>query len=171
MELLTFTAEQEDDAMLLAWRTGTEQGTSHFDVERAADARAWVSIGRVEAAGSSTSERAYAFRDGDPPQGDVYYRLRMVDADGSERWSPIVGGSFRATGPIVFPNPANGAFHVRTGGRPLEVLDALGRSVAFTTAGAQDGIVQVRLPGAMQGVYTVRLGGAGGPLTRLLLLD
>jgi hypothetical protein len=171
LELLAFTAEQDGGSVLLRWRTGSEHGTDHFEVQRSEGILDHTPIGRVEAAGNSVTEQAYTFRDEAPPQGTVYYRLRMVDADGSERWSPVVTVLFHGSVPLVFPNPANGMFLVRTEGRSLEVLDALGRRMPYEQVDAMEGSVQVRLQGARPGLYTVRVGGPGGPVARLLVVD
>jgi hypothetical protein len=171
LELISLTAEPDGPSVLLHWRTGSEQGTDHFEVQRSEGILDHTPIGRVEAAGNSVTERAYTFRDEAPPQGSVYYRLRMVDTDGAERFSPMVHVLRHPAAPLVFPNPANGAFLVRTEGRALEVLDALGRGAPYERVDAMDGSVEVRLQGARPGLYTVRVGGAGGPVARVLLVD
>lgn len=170
LELLSFVAEQEGNGILLRWHTATEENTSHFVVERARNGLAWTPVGRVEAAGHSLSERTYLHRDEAPPAGDVYYRLHMVDTDGSESWSPIVHEYFAPAAPLVYPNPTEGTFHVLTGDADLELHDALGRPVPYVLIGRTDGSAHVRLTDPQAGSYVVRVAGPNGKTVRLMVL-
>lgn len=170
VELLDLHAAQLDDAMMLRWTTATERNTSHFDVERADGQLSWSRIGTVEATGYSVTERSYTFHDEDPPAGDVYYRLRMVDTDGSHQWSSMVKGTFLWNGPVVFPNPTDGTFRVDTKGLPLEILDMLGRQVPHALIARTHGSAHVRLADPQAGSYVARVGGPNGKTVRLMVI-
>ena len=133
-------------------------------------AKQFARIGTVAAAGSSRSARTYALTDGRLPTGaaTLYYRLRLVDADGTFSYSPVrtVALAGAAAGLALYPNPAHGGAASLTGAAPgtvVTVYDALGRPVATTTADAsgtaalalQAGSYPVGLPA---GVYVVRAG-------------
>ena len=169
VELVSFMAEQDDATMLLLWRTATEQHTDHFIVERSNGDNTWTELGVLPSAGHSTSSILYRFVDRTPPEGHVYYRLRMVDLDGSYALSPTVHGFFRSPVPVVYPNPASGRFHVRAGDGALLVLDALGRPMRHQVTGRQGDAVQVWLPEAAPGCYTVHVGGPTGRVEHLVL--
>ena len=114
VQLSAFTAQAEGRAARLTWRTATELHNDHFDIERSRDGVAYTKIGEVKGFGTSSAAHDYAFTDaGAAPVGggQVYYRLRQVDADGRSEFSPVRTLEFGvgAAGPVgflLFPNPA-----------------------------------------------------------------
>lgn len=85
VELVDFTARNQDDRVLLNWSVASETNFSHYEVERSFDAQEYQSIGRVEADASSN----YDFNDTAIFEGKAYYRLRLVDFDGSYSFSML----------------------------------------------------------------------------------
>ncbi|MDO7873514.1 right-handed parallel beta-helix repeat-containing protein [Hymenobacter sp. ASUV-10] len=166
VELMAFTATAAGPAAVrLAWATASERNSARFEVERSTDGRHFGRIGTVAAAGRSSSARTYELPDPNPPvhQSTLYYRLRLVDADGTFSYSPVraVARPGAATGLRMFPNPATTGATTLTGAAPgtvVTVLDALGRPVATATADAA-GTATLALPaGQPAGVYVVRAG-------------
>jgi endoglucanase Acf2 len=161
--LLDFTAQTQGNAVALAWHTASEVNTARFEVERSLDGTAFTTLGSVAARGTSTVASAYASRDASLPAGasQLYYRLRQVDQDGTATYSPVRTVALAAAGGLaLFPNPARTSATL-TGAKPgtaVQLLDALGRTVATTTADAA-GVATLRLPaGLPSGVYVVRAG-------------
>lgn len=90
LDLLDFNAEKRGNLAHLNWSTTTEKNVQYFEIERASDLNGqFESKGRVEAINSELTQN-YEFDDALPESGsEVYYRLRMVDNDGSTRYSPL----------------------------------------------------------------------------------
>ncbi|MCB0793300.1 MAG: T9SS type A sorting domain-containing protein, partial [Flavobacteriales bacterium] len=135
MELIDLTARAADKEVRLDWVTATEHNTDHFRIERSSDGDSFMPIGHQEAAGHSLSQRTYGFQDPEPFNGMNYYRLILVDQDGSVSRSEVVWASFN-TGDVSapFPNPAEDLTLVpieltRQGTVEWRVQDALGRLV------------------------------------------
>ncbi|MGI4869680.1 MAG: hypothetical protein ACRYFX_00725 [Janthinobacterium lividum] len=64
VELTDFTAvAQGPTAVRLAWHTASEQSSDYFAVERSPDGVAFAEVGRVAAAGTSTTPRTYGLLD------------------------------------------------------------------------------------------------------------
>ncbi len=108
VELLDLTARAQEKDVLLEWRTATETNTDRFEVERMDEQGVFRMLGEVAAAGNSTQERRYSFIDPSPYMGVNYYRLRMVDLDGSHEYSETVAVEFHLLNPAAFevwPNP------------------------------------------------------------------
>lgn len=82
-----FNVVKSGATALVKWETVYEENSDYFIIERSDNARTWNAIGRVEAAGSSSSVLSYSYRDFHPLQGNNYYRLRMVDKDGGSKLS------------------------------------------------------------------------------------
>ncbi len=75
---------------MLTWTTETERNGSYFEVQRAASGSLdFESIGRVEASGNTNTLMSYSFED-EKPSSLAYYRLKMVDLDGSYEYSDVI---------------------------------------------------------------------------------
>jgi hypothetical protein len=170
VELTAFTAEAAGPAAVrLVWATASEKNSARFEVERSLDGAAFAKIGEEAAAGNSSTAHAYAYHDAAAPAGQLYYRLRQVDADGTAAYSPVQAVALAATGALTLaPNPTR--THTLAGGLPagaaVEVFDALGRPVLRTRADAA-GQAALALPaGLAPGLYLVR---SGSRTARLVL--
>ena len=73
--LLNFEARAEDKYVMITWFTADEADIDSFIVERSSDAISFNEVGRVKAAGNSSSLLAYALLDKQPSPGVTYYRL------------------------------------------------------------------------------------------------
>jgi predicted dienelactone hydrolase len=113
VELLRFSAARDGNDVVLRWATASETGNIGFIVERAGDAERWERIGFVAGAGSTTQDRAYRFTDRQPQRAQ--YRLRQIDADGSEHLSPAVAVAATNDSPSLHvtctPSPCSIARH------------------------------------------------------------
>jgi len=107
IELLNFDGYQNGYNMELEWSTATESGSSHFEILRSQDGINFDMIGSKDALGESNKLTVYSFVDREPLPGTSYYRLRMVDTNGSEELSSIIAASYELESLSVrmFPNP------------------------------------------------------------------
>ncbi|MCB0787306.1 MAG: hypothetical protein KDC02_24210, partial [Flavobacteriales bacterium] len=126
-------AAEEGAVNRVSWATATESNSSVFEVERSMDGSTFEHIGTVPAAGNSLQTIDYAFFD-DDPGALTYYRLRMVDHDGTWEHSPMVSIFRRSgVGGHVFPVPAVNVVYVPLPDLPMggsaDLLDGLGRRV------------------------------------------
>jgi len=105
--LTEFSAKTEGKMARLFWETTSESNSSHFIVEKSRDVKSFNELGKVNAANSSSVGIRYSFTDNSPLPGLNYYRLKMVDLDGSYAFSRIVALDFGGLtkGLIIFPNP------------------------------------------------------------------
>ena len=147
LTLLSFSANKVDDnSALLDWVTVEEYNTSHFLVQRSEDAKNWVDLGAVDAAGQSTEARSYSFMDrnvydGRRPNMRYYYRLVMIDKDGKFNISNIDVVKFSNvdegnTTVFIYPNPSSVGLNVEfaqgEGGlvpARMEMFNTLGQMV------------------------------------------
>ena len=116
LELVDFTGDWNDEDQMteLQWITETEINSHYFAVERTTDlSEDFVEIGTVDAARNSVSTLFYDFNDTKVfESGTYYYRLRMVDLDGTYSYSNVVAikvvfeGRDQEVSLTVYPNPA-----------------------------------------------------------------
>lgn len=89
IELIDFEAVRVENHVDLTWETASESNTSFFDIQKSSDGITFKNIGKVNAAGQSTSLLKYQFTDYEPLNNIIYYRLQAVDNDGKKQLSPI----------------------------------------------------------------------------------
>ena len=97
-----------DGSVQLNWSTSTEINSHYFQLERRAGTQTtFQSITQVSAAGQSQETRNYQYLDRETGANKRYYRLKMVDIDGSFTYSHIIEIDLTETAiPIkIFPNP------------------------------------------------------------------
>jgi hypothetical protein len=141
VELTAFTARWNSGCAELSWATASEKNSSHFVVERSTGSDAtFRAMGVVAAAGNSNSPQQYLLRDTDAAKQNVkmvYYRLRQVDKDDKEAFSPVValkvGPAAVATQLQLYPNPATEAVTLSYNGpasaTKVEVYSEMGQLV------------------------------------------
>ena len=91
VELTDFRIYPVVDHSQLLWTTGVEDNFQQFIIERSADGQAFFTVGQVSAKGSYSQ---YEYSDISPLDGDTqrifYYRLKMMDRDGTYRYSEVL---------------------------------------------------------------------------------
>ncbi|MBK6978451.1 MAG: T9SS type A sorting domain-containing protein [Cytophagaceae bacterium] len=106
VNLTNFTGKNKPTSVFLNWSTASETNFSHFIVQKSKDAKGFENIGRIESAGFDSEKSEYSFIDEKPFAGNNYYRLKMVDKDGSEDYSKMISVNFDGKALAVFyPNP------------------------------------------------------------------
>lgn len=104
--LLSFAGSLQKGVATLEWQTGVEGNFNHFEIETLRlpgnnVTGSFTNLGIVNANGSSS----YTFSV--PQQGtSAYYRLKIIDNDGSYTYSDVITLSQDQGGLSVYPNPA-----------------------------------------------------------------
>jgi len=151
IELLSFNGRNEGNYNQLYWKTSTEQNSDYFEVQKSTDGASFNRIGQVDAAGTSLQARSYDFQDNQPYMGFSYYRLKMVDRDGSFTYSNIVAIAIKLDDSIaVFPVPAQESINIvydsnNTGTVTVNVIDAIGQLLVTRTEGVAQGFNNFKL--------------------------
>ena len=161
IELLSFTGECNNQNVLFNWKTASEHNSDFFSLERSIDGLIWVNIGKIPAAGNSTSEISYNYSDYGRYYDISYYRLIQTDFDGQTKiYNPIAINKCNETNELLFvePNPAVEQININYSGDFDKVLftsvyDLYGKSVYFNEVysstipivNIQDGIYYLQL--------------------------
>jgi hypothetical protein len=115
LTLLDFSATAVGSGSIeLSWNTASELNFSHFVLERKTQS-GFDSIGLVLGKGISPS--SYFWVDTDPEFGANYYRLKMVDLDGSFSYSKVISATLAqnqtsASQAYLYPNPTQGKMYL-----------------------------------------------------------
>jgi Glycosyl hydrolase catalytic core len=108
--LSDFKSSRQKDKVVLKWTTQSEINFSHFSLERSTDGKTFYEIAKVDASKNAAGS-LYAYKDNAPDATAVnYYRLKMVDVDGSFVYSKIISESFQAKDALfeVYPSITKG---------------------------------------------------------------
>lgn len=109
VELISFSANVQNNIVELVWKTATEDNNQGFEIQRKQNSD-WQVVGFVEGKGNSTKPIEYRFSDKISIAGEYKYRLKQVDFDGSETLSQEVSVVVYPTEFSLsqnYPNPFN----------------------------------------------------------------
>ncbi|GAA4443752.1 hypothetical protein GCM10023091_32850 [Ravibacter arvi] len=167
--LISFKASREGKVATLRWSTASEVNSKGFEIERSATASDWTKIGFVETQsqkGQSVSQLNYNFTDPQPLAGWNYYRLKMVDLDGTYTYSHIdaLRGEGGQKTMFAYPNPVvNGKLSIGgapgTGTRKVEVYNLSGLRVLQSDLGQNN---ELNVGNLVSGMYVLRIKAPGG---------
>lgn len=89
--LVSFNANLNKSKVDLTWITEAEINFNHFEVEKSLDALEFRNIATVFPAGNGNTKTNYKYADNvtDINKDLIYYRLKMVDKDGSFKYSAV----------------------------------------------------------------------------------
>ncbi len=109
-ELSEFTANEKDCEATLEWFTSSEENFNHFIIEKSRDGINFNPTDIIDSKGA-ISGASYSWND-HAINGNSYYRLKMVDQDGSIAYSKIASVLFDCEEPRssieIYPNPVQG---------------------------------------------------------------
>lgn len=142
----------EAGSQILRWGTTYESGFDRFEILRSADGSAWTVIGMVPGSNHGNKPRSYAFPVADR-SGGRYFRLKMLDLDGSYELSGIVAASLSRAGSPVFPNPSTGPVYIDSENTRVKITNRLGQ-VMFSDR-ALESFRKVDVQGWPAGIYFV----------------
>ncbi|SEJ74340.1 Por secretion system C-terminal sorting domain-containing protein [Dyadobacter sp. SG02] len=164
--LISFNSDPEGQTVKLTWRTSNETNSEGFEVQRSRDSHTWMKIGHVESQNSnSNAEITYQFDDTTPLKGINYYRLKMIDLDGTfaySRISSLLAGKPEQT-MTTYPNPVvNGRLTINvsfTGLYHAEVYNLSGVRVLQNKMGMSR---ELNVSKLASGMYVLRVKSATG---------
>ncbi|MDF2456449.1 MAG: hypothetical protein K0R51_2442 [Cytophagaceae bacterium] len=176
VELTDFNAARQGNGALLTWGTASELNSAYFMIEKSLDGTDFSPIGRVEAAGNSSSLRRYNFTDPSVANGITYYRLAQYDIDGSVHYSPIRAVHKNGVGEVeILPNPNNGNFVItlnNTGETKsyVAVLNVLGQ-VVYEGGESTANFRTIDISHLASGTYYVQISTAGDTIVKKVIKE
>ncbi|MBL7792509.1 MAG: T9SS type A sorting domain-containing protein [Saprospiraceae bacterium] len=156
LELLSFTAQAQHSAIALNWTSQHEVAFAGFELQKADDIEDPVFEKLDWIAGKGLADSGlnqYAYIDNAVAAGSsYYYRLKMIDLDGSYKYSNIVTASIDDNGIRyqITPNPSKGIFQIEydaSSDRKIElyVHNAKGQHIKTATWFCEKGTNQFAL--------------------------
>lgn len=194
VELISFTAYQEKNSVILKWTAGTETNNKGFEVERKRSVHGdsfgevgdqnsdWERIGFIEGRGTTSGSYNYTFTDNNITSGIYFYRLKQIDLDGTFSYSDIIEIEFAGAAQFTleqnYPNPFNPSTTLRysipaAANTKLTVYDGTGREIAvlvnqWQSEGSHS--IDFNGSGLSSGIYFYRLNSGSFSQTKKLIL-
>lgn len=182
VELATFDATADGNAVHLRWTTASEAQNAGFEVQRSTE-RGFETIDFVDGAGTTTESTRYTYTAEDLSSGTHAFRLKQVDLDGSTSIGPerIVtlrpdGVHLATTGSNPLRKGQNAAFRLTADTEEsvtVTLHDVLGRVLRTLydgPASPEGRDLSVSTSSLSAGMYFVRVQGPSGTTTRRITI-
>jgi hypothetical protein len=105
LNLISFNAILNNGFVSLEWETLSEINFSNFEIEKSLDAQTFETIGEVPGK-NIPGVHYYSFTDEKTLFGNAYYRLKMINKDGTYTYSGIVHITGKTAASLnIYPNP------------------------------------------------------------------
>lgn len=155
-----FNATKEPSFVSLTWDNATEAAGSKYLVERSNNGSTFETIATVNGTGK---ESKYAYQDKNYKTGDNYYRLTLVDIDGTTTVSKVKQVFIKSAAAVieVYPNPAAAEVKVAglAAGDVVNVYNTTGKLIQSVRAKDKIVLLDVAyLPGGMYQVQVLQSG-------------
>ncbi len=134
--LSDFQSKKLKDKVFLTWETQSAVNFSHFILERSTDGKTFSDLTKINGANASNGSK-YDYTDNTPnATATNYYRLKMVDLDGSFAYSKVLSESFDGgnTPFMVYPSITTGnkieaTFEKVSAAAQIKVFNMMGQLV------------------------------------------
>lgn len=126
-----------NDKVTLQWQVDQENNTSRYEIERSKDGAGFEKIGSVTATNAPTKHE-YTFTDSNLLLSIYYYRVKIIDKDGTFKYSGVVllkkNQQPLAIQLKVMPNPIRESFDIAFGDKisglvTVRIMDFNGREI------------------------------------------
>ena len=164
ISLSYFDAKKENNQNQLSWTTESEKNGSIFEIEKSVNGKSWAKLGEVTAKGNTTRRENYSFTDKNPAATN-YYRLKMVDRDGSYEYSKIVSANNGKSAVInLFPNPVQERLNLNIESQDIneaniQVINMNGQVVLVSknTIGRSNTPISIDVNELQSGIYFIKI--------------
>lgn len=170
VSLIRFEATREGSTAQLYWATTEETNSDRFEIEHSVNTKIWTEIGTVKSTGESKALLEYQFVHYRPENGQNFYRLKMVDRDGTFAYSRMRNLRFEGLKDVsIYPNPVTDKFFIRDFNKAsaIRIINAEGKSV-YQSSVVRDG--EVNVSKLATGIHVVEITWLDGPRTAQKIL-
>lgn len=168
LELLSFSCISPGDNNVLQWQTAHEVNTREFIIERSLDGIQFSEAGKL--ASNNTEKNLYYYTDNLSLSEAIFYRLKMVDRDGSYKYSQVIRVKNETGNTLqIAPNPAANSIslnRLKTEGL-IELSDMQGKVLRKIKVTAQS--LKIDLTAYPSGLYLIKYFGKQGTAVQKII--
>jgi hypothetical protein len=169
IQLVRFDAISQQDDALLQWQLADAASLAYTLVEHSRNGLDYLPLGKVNALQS----QQYQFRHQAPGSGLHYYRLKMVERDGSVIYSPVKQLRFGQNQTMIVGLNGNPVLGQQVGIRVYSAVRQSAEATLFDLSGRLllqqkitlqpgENLPLILLPGLQQGLYKMQVKTADG---------
>ena len=108
IQLKSFNSTYKNNAVTLNWQSIYENNFDFYQLEKSTDASQFTTIATIKGKSINGNAADYSFIDASIVKDKQYYRLKMVNKDGSFTYSQLITSSSKSSLEIsLYPNPVN----------------------------------------------------------------
>jgi methionine-rich copper-binding protein CopC len=161
LALQNFSVKLSNNNALLSWNTSNELSMKEFVVEKSTDGIRFKNVGIVLAKNEVNNQ--YEFVDAEKMIAKTYYRLKMINQDGSYKYSHIVllQSNIIQKGISVYPNPASNSITishaVSSKKSTIKIVNAQGKLVQIVFVAANTSNTTILVQQLPKGLYMLQL--------------
>ena len=158
LQNLQFTALAKNGYNSLQWHTENETNTKHFEIEYSTNGNYFFSIGKEDAKNLGVNNYAFSHNISIGGGDVMYYRLKIIDNDGSYKYSKIVKIiAVKNKAITIYPNPAQDYITLNniTANSKVQIINSMGEVVLQRNV--VSGGERVSVQNLRKGVYVVKI--------------
>jgi hypothetical protein len=158
LTLISFYGSQQNQHLVLYWKTQNEENIKSFEIESKGNGNSdWQSVGMMPPMASGAGGYLYTFIDYTKTNGDRYYRLKIVGIDGKYDYSKVLFITSGQAGTVsIMPTLAYGSINVTLpaeGPTEISIFNSSGQLVKTLTSGSY--VFKVDVSGLSRGTYFI----------------
>ncbi len=161
LTLFDFTALQAGNTVQLDWKVADEEGIKEYIPEHSKDGVHWDSLTALPSKKEHQGINQYHYIHTRPATGVNYYRFRMKNIDGRDKYGPVRKVTMPAQSTTVirvFPSPTTGFVQIRSLEREewmyVTVMNSEGKKLMGKKMMGQG---QLDISGFPQGIYFIQV--------------
>ncbi len=106
IKLKSFNSTFKNNAVTLSWQSIYENNFDFYQLEKSTDANQFTTIATIKGKSINGNTADYSFTDASNVKDKQYYRLKMVNKDGSFTYSQVITSNSKSLLQIsLYPNP------------------------------------------------------------------
>ncbi len=161
VSITSFNAVAVNSQVNLFWKTAQESALVNYEIEFSENGMLFNKIGTV-AARNSGREEVYNFSHAQTQSDFLFYRLKIINNDGSFKYSAVIRIQNSKTNKGNFVQPSlieNGLLQIYLPGSyaKVEIINSNGARVAQQNISQASGNLQIPVSKLAAGIYLVRL--------------
>lgn len=154
---------QSKNEIMIEWITASENNNDYFEIEHSRDGRHFEYVETINGSGNSTDASAYNYMHRFPYNGMNYYRVKMVEFDGSFTHSNVISIELESKDIVnIFPTSVDAELNIKIfnsniENTPVHIFSATGNRIGEYTIVAGDNSLQIPTSNLTAGLYYVKI--------------
>ncbi len=180
LSLISFSAAQKDNNILVEWNVANTAESDHFEVLKATNPLSFYKIADLKT--STTGNLKYQWLDQSTATGVVYYKLKTIGKSGEVQYSKIVKVNVGTgvQGINIYPNPVKGntiglqMFNMEKDNYQVKIYNINGQQAYTSSLPYMGGSITQQLiinKTLIKGSYTIRITNGKNEYNKTLLID